>query len=113
MNPAGEGGQSSVEVVALLPVVVGAGLVMLQLLAAGAAAEYAAHAAESGAVAILQGREPEQAALAALPSWSARRVEVRVSGSRVRVRVQPPAPVAGLRELLAATSEADAGMAAP
>jgi hypothetical protein len=112
VNAAGEGGQSTVEVVALLPVLTAAGLSMLQLLAAGAAAEYAGHAAEAGAVAIIQGRDPEQAARAALPSWSARRLEVSVRGSRVRVRVEPPAPVAGLRDLLAATAEADAGTVA-
>jgi hypothetical protein len=111
LSRGGESGQSTVELVGLLPVVVGAGLAMLQLLAAGAAAEYAGHAAEAGAVAIVQGRDPEQAARAALPSWSARRVDVTVRGSRVQVRVEPPAPAARVRDLLAASAEADAGEA--
>ena len=102
-------GQSTVEVVALLPALAVAGLALLQLLAAGAAAEYAGHAAEAGAVAIVQGRDPTTAARDSLPSWSARRVEVKVSGSRVSVRVQPPALIARLGSLLAATASADAG----
>ncbi|MFL5819185.1 MAG: hypothetical protein ACJ76S_00680 [Solirubrobacteraceae bacterium] len=102
-------GQSTVEVVALLPVLAVAGLALLQLLAAGAAAEYAGHAAEAGAVAILQGRDPAAAARASLPSWSARRVEIRVSGDRVEVRLQPPALMARVGALLTATARANAG----
>jgi hypothetical protein len=105
----GQRGQSTVEVVALLPVLAVAGVALMQLLAAGAAAEYAGHAAEAGAVAILQGRDPERSARAALPSWSARRVDVQVSGSRVRVRLEPPAVLASVGELLSATAEADSG----
>jgi hypothetical protein len=104
-----QNGQSTVEVVALLPVLAVAGLALLQLLAAGAAAEYAGHAAEAGAVAIVQGRDPAAAARDSLPSWSARRVEVKVSGGRVWVRVQPPALISRLGALLAATDSADAG----
>lgn len=106
-------GQSTVEMTALLPALVGAGLVLLQVLAAGMAAEYADHAAEAGAVAILQGRDPARAARAALPSWSTRRMEVAVSGRRVRVRVQPAALADSLGARLAATSEAHAGPPAP
>lgn len=102
-------GQSTVEVVALLPVLAVAGLALLQLLAAGAASEYAGHAAEAGAVAIVQGRDATAAARSALPSWSARRLEVRVSGTRVEVRVRPPALITRLGTLLTATGSADAG----
>jgi len=102
-------GQSTVEMVALLPVLAVAGLALLQLLAAGAAVEYAGHAAEAGAVAIVQGRDPTAAARDSLPSWSARRVDVRVSGARVEVRVRPPALIARLGTLLTATASADAG----
>lgn len=102
-------GQSSVEVVALLPVLAALGLAVMQVLAAGAAAEYAGHAAEAGAVALIQGGDPEQAARKALPSWSARRVDVRVSGQRVEVEVEPPAVVPALARLLAASARADAG----
>ena len=102
-------GQSTVEVVALLPVLVVAGLALLQLLAAEAAAEYAGHAAEAGAVAIVQGRDPAAAARDSLPSWSARRIEVKVSGGQVEVRVQPAALIARVGALLTATARADAG----
>ena len=102
-------GQSSVEVVALLPVLAALGMGLLQFLAAGAAAEYAGHAAEAGAVAIVQGGDPTEAARKALPSWSARRVSVQVSGQRVEVEVEPPALAPALGELLAASAEADAG----
>lgn len=104
-----ERGQSTVETVAMLPMLILIGAAVLQFLAAGAAAEYAGHAAEAGAVAALQGGDPATAARKALPSWSARRVRVTVRRTRVRVRVQPPAPTASLAALLAAEAEADAG----
>ena len=56
-----ERGQSSVEIVALLPLLALVALTVLQLLAAGAASELADHAAEAGAVALLQQRDPAQA----------------------------------------------------
>lgn len=48
-------GQASVELVALLPLVVAVALALLQALAAGRASELAGHAAHAGAVAIAQG----------------------------------------------------------
>lgn len=114
MNPGrmrGQRGQSSVEVVALLPVLTALGLGLMQVLAAGAAAEYAGHAAEAGAVALVQGGDPTEAARKALPSWSGREVAVQVSGQRVEVKVEPPALVPALGALLAAEAEADAGPA--
>ena len=104
-----ERGQAAVELVALLPVLAVAGLAVFQLLAAGAAAEYAGHAAEAGAIAVLQERDPAAAARSALPAWSRRRMEVRVSGRRVRVRLRPPALIRSLGDLLATTAEARAG----
>lgn len=102
-------GQAAVEVVALLPLVVGAALAVLQVLAAGVAAEYAAHAAEAGAVAIAEGRDARRAVGAALPSWSRHRLEVTVRGRRVRVVVRPPPLIPGVGDLISATSEAVAG----
>lgn len=107
-----EEGQASLEVVALVPVLLVVGLAILQLLAAGASAELGRHAAEVGAVAIIQGRDGASAARAALPGWSRRRLEIRVRGARVRVRVRPPAPLATLADLLATTAEANAGVRA-
>lgn len=102
-------GQSTVEIVALLPLLALAGLAIMQLLAAGAAHELAGHAAEAGAVAIAEGRDPARAARESVPSWSRRRVSVHVSGRRVSVRLRPPAIVDGLGDLLDARVEADAG----
>lgn len=104
-----ERGQAAIELVALLPALAVAGLMILQLLAAGAAAEYAGHAAEAGALALLQDRDPVKAARDSLPSWSRRRVEVRVVGRRVRVRLRPPTLVPVLSDVLASSAEARAG----
>lgn len=111
MTPTSERGQSTIEVVGLLPVLAAGGLAVMQVLAAGAAQEYAGHAAEAGAVAIVQGRDPVEAARAAVPSWSEANVKVRVAGQRVNVSVQPPSVVPRLASLLVAEAEADSGEA--
>jgi Flp pilus assembly protein TadG len=108
-----ESGQASVELVALVPVLFVCALGVLQLLAAGAAAELARHAAEAGAVALVQGRPASVAAREAVPGWSRRRMAVTVRGSRVRVRLRPPAPFRSLANLLTSTAEADAGASRP
>jgi hypothetical protein len=105
----GEAGQATVELVVLAPLVVAIALAAAQLLAAGAAGSLADHAAEAGALALLQGDDPAAAARAAVPGWSRRRMTVTVSGRRVRVRLRPRSPVAALGDLLVATREADAG----
>ena len=99
-------GQSTVEVVGLLPVLLAVGLAVLSLLNAGRAEEAAGNAAEAGAVALLQGREPRAAARAALAGWPARRASIRITGRRVTVRVTPAGPF-GAR--LRASETADAG----
>jgi hypothetical protein len=95
-----------VEVVALLPLLLAAGVAVLSLLSAGRAEEVAGNAAEAGAVALLQGREPRAAVRFALAGWPAERAQVRVSGRRVSVRVTPGGPL-GAR--LRASATADAG----
>ena len=107
----GEAGQSTLEVVALLPTVAIAGLTVLQLLVAGATAEYAGHAAEAGAVAILEDRDPATAARASLPSWTGRHVEVQVRGRRVRVHLRPRHLLPVVADALSSTAEARAGAA--
>jgi hypothetical protein len=102
-------GQASVELVGILPLAVLVALTIGQLLAAGAARELAGNAAEAGAAAILQGTDPEAAARDALPGWSEDRVELRVSGRVVRVRLRPVAVLPGVADRLAATVVADAG----
>jgi hypothetical protein len=107
----GERGQAAVELVVLAPLLVAIVLAAAQLLAAGAAAELADHAAEAGAVALLQGEDPRAAARESVPRWSRKRMAVRVQGRRVRVRMRPPSPVPGLGDLLEVTRRADAGPA--
>lgn len=103
------GGQAAIELVALLPLLVAVALAIVQALAAGVAAELADHAAQSGAVALAQGRDGAAAARASVPGWSGARIRVAVRGSRVHVRLVPPALVPGLGERLATTATADAG----
>ena len=52
-------GQSTVELVGLLPLLLAVGLGVSTLLSAGAAEQAAGGAAEAGAVALLQGATPE------------------------------------------------------
>jgi hypothetical protein len=105
----GSGGQASVELVAVLPVLLLVALAVAQLLAAGLCREYAAQSARAGAVALLQDADPRAAAHGAVPSLPAHSVDVRVAGRRVSVRVAPRAAIPGLAGLLAAQSSADAG----
>lgn len=109
MTAAGERGQSSVELVGLLPLLLAAGLGVFSLLGAGAATEAAGGAAEAGAIALVQGRDAEAAARAALEGWPRPDTRIRVRGRRVSVRVEPHGPLEVLDEQLAATASADAG----
>ena len=104
-----ECGQASVELVALAPLLVAIVLAAAQLLAGGAARELADHAAEAGAIALLQGTEPEDAVRDAIPGWSRGRVDVQITDRRVRVRLRPRTFVPALAELLEATGVAHAG----
>lgn len=106
---AGTRGQASVEVVGMLPIVAIVAIAVLQLLAAGATAELAGHAAEAGAVAISEGQDPAAAARTALPHWSRSGLQVQVQGSRVGVHLRTPSPIHALSDLLAAAAHADAG----
>jgi Flp pilus assembly protein TadG len=102
-------GQATVELAVLAPLLVAVVLAAAQLLAVGAARVLADHAAEAGAVALLQGADPAAAARAALPGWSRDRVTVTVRGRQVRVWLRPTAPIAALGGLLTASGKADAG----
>lgn len=102
-------GQAAVELVGLLPLLLAAGLGAFSLLAAGAAEEAAGVAAEAGAVALLQERDPEAAARAALDGWPRADTRIRVAGRRVTVQVAPHGPLGALDDRLAATVTADAG----
>jgi hypothetical protein len=102
-------GQASVELVALLPLAALIALAIGQLLAAGSARELAGNAAEAGAAALLQGRDPALAARDALTGWSRERSSVHVTGRRVEVRVRPRTVIPVLAQRLEASATADAG----
>jgi hypothetical protein len=101
-------GQATVELVAALPALLLAGLLALQLLAAGYSLTLADGAAEAGALALAAGRPAAVAAREALPGWARNDVEVRVSGERVAVRLRPPSPFGAIADRLAVTSSAAA-----
>jgi hypothetical protein len=103
-----ETGQAAVEVVAFIPVIVVVVAAIVQMLAAGSARERAAAAAEAGAVALLQEADPQEAVERALgPARD--RADFVIDRHHVRVTVRPRAFAPPLADLLAATSEADAG----
>jgi hypothetical protein len=104
-----ERGQASVEVIAIVPMLVLVAGASFEALAAGAGHELAGHAAEAGAIALTEGGDPRAAARAAVPGWSRAGLRVRVRGSRVEVRLRPPAPARRLGDLLASDATADAG----
>jgi hypothetical protein len=100
-----ERGQATVELAALLPLVAVIALAAYATLAGRAAAEQAGVAAEAGAIALLQDRDPAGAARAALPGGA--RSTVRVDGRRVTVAVRPRVPL--VARLLRARATAHAG----
>jgi hypothetical protein len=99
-------GQSTVELVAALPALLLAGLLALQLLAAGYALTLADGAAEAGALALAAGRPAAVAARDAVPGWAEDEVEVAVRGGRVTVRLRPPSPLPALADRLTVSSSA-------
>jgi hypothetical protein len=103
-----ERGQAAVELVAALPALLLAGVVALQLLAAGYALTLADGAAEAGALALASGGSAADAARAALPGWAKDDVSIAVSGGTVSVTLHPPSPLSALARRLAVTSEASA-----
>jgi hypothetical protein len=108
---ADDGGQATVELVLLLPLLLAAALAAAALLAAHSAGEQAGQAAEAGAVALLQNRDPAAAARAALPAGTRHRAAIAVHGRRVTVTLRPRLPVAALERSLTARATADAGAA--
>jgi hypothetical protein len=99
-------GQASVELLAGVPGLLLAGLIALQLLAAGYTLTLADGAVEAGALALAAGEPAKPAILDALPGWADRRVEVDIDGGRVAVRLRPPSPVPGIADRLASESDA-------
>ena len=113
----GERGQASIEVLAGIPALLLAGLIALQLLAAGYSLTLADGAAEAGAMAIAAGRPAAPAVREALPGWARQRVGVEVDGGRLTVRLRPPSPLGRARtpprgQLLGLGAEARGRMSA-
>jgi Flp pilus assembly protein TadG len=105
----GERGQATVELVAILPLILIVGLVAAAFVAAQSAGETAGAAAQAGAMAVLQGGDARTAARAALPRGS--HATIAVHGRRVAVRVRPHLPFRILEGPLTAAATADAGAA--
>jgi hypothetical protein len=103
----GARGQATVEVIALLPLIVAVGLGLLQLLAVGYASVLAGNAAEAGALAVAAGNEGRAGARQALPDWSRARARVDVDGGRVEVQLRPPSPLSALAEALEVRASAE------
>ena len=101
-----ERGQASVELVAAVPALILAGLIVLQLLAVGYAGTLAGAAAEAGALALVAGGDAEAGAREALPGWSRARARVAVRGGRVRVTVRPPSPLRAVARRFEVAAEA-------
>ena len=104
-------GQATVELVALVPLLVAVGFAVLAVLSAGRASSAAESAAEAAAVAILRDGDGAAAARRSLEGRPRRDVNVSVNGGRVRVTVRPALPL--LTGALTATAEADAGRVTP
>lgn len=105
MTGPGQRGQATVELAALLPLLAVVALAGYAMLAGLAAGEEAGVAAEAGAIALLQDRDPASAAHAALPHGA--RAAVRVHGRRVTVTVRPQVPL--VARLLRTRATAHAG----
>jgi hypothetical protein len=99
-------GQATIEVVAVLPLVLLLGVAMMAMLAGRSASEAAAAAAHAGAMALIQGDDAKAAARAAIPG---REASIDVRSRRVRVVVRPPLRLPFAPDLLTGRAAADAG----
>jgi len=109
VDTSAEAGQATVELVALLPLLIVVALTAAALLAGHAAGEHAGQAAQAGAMALLQGGDPRAAARAALPTAARDGAKIEVDGRRITVHVRPRLPIAALASPLTARATADAG----
>jgi hypothetical protein len=90
-----EGGQASVETVALLPLVVLVGALLWQVVVAGQALWLSGAAARAAAPAAAVGADAEGAAKATLPPGLERGLRVRPVGDGVGVAVRVPSVLSG------------------
>jgi hypothetical protein len=108
-----ERGQATIELVALIPLLLVAGLAGAAVVAGQSAGEQAGLAAQAGAMALIQGGDPRAAARDALPKGVRERSRVAVHGRKVTVRVRPSVPLPALAGHLDAEATADAGPEPP
>jgi len=99
-------GQATIEVVAVLPLVLLLSVALMALLAARSASEGASAAAQAGAMALIQGEDPEAAARAAIPGRDA---TIERVGRRIHVVVRPRPGLPFAPDLLVGRATADAG----
>lgn len=85
-----DGGQASVELVALLPLVLAAALLLFQLLLVGASAWLASTAARDAARASALGADSQAAASSSLPAPFRRGLTVTDAPPGIRVRLRIP-----------------------
>jgi hypothetical protein len=101
-----ERGQAAIELLGVLPLLVGLGLGLAQLLAVGYAGVLAGNAAEAGGLALAAGADPGASARNALPGWGRARASVDVANGRVTVRLRPPSLLSTLVRRLEVESTA-------
>jgi hypothetical protein len=111
--PAAVAGQATVEIVGLLGLLVAIVMVVFTVLAGGAAMVAAEQSAEAGALALMQERDPRQAARRALPRWARSRVRITVRGRTVTVVVRGRTPFGPATDRLAARAEHSAYASSP
>lgn len=104
----GERGQSSVELVGLLGIVLAGGLIIWQLMLAGWAVTSASNAARTGSRVESRGGKGREAALRSLSSPLRGDATARVEGERTRVTVRVPVIVPGLDSNLLTVSKSAA-----
>jgi hypothetical protein len=92
-----ERGQASVELVALLPLLILMVLLLWQAVVAGQALWLAGAAAREAARARAVGEDPARAARVVLPASLERGLAVRRAGDGVTVRLRVPAVIGGAR----------------
>ena len=107
----GQTGQATVELVALLPLLLVVALAAAAFLAGHAATEHAGQAAQAGAMALIHGTDPRAAAREALPAAVRARARIEIDGRRVTVRVRPNLPIRPVAATMTAEQTANAGPA--
>jgi hypothetical protein len=99
-------GQATVELIGAVPMLLLAGLAVLQLMLAGYTATLADGAVEAGAIAAAGGEDVDPAVRAALPGWERDQVEVTRAEGRVSVTLRPPSPFGFLSRALEVSESA-------